>query len=81
LAVELEVVNWDSRNAVVFGLDYHSLNKRAVAVTSESQSSNPAFVDLPAPVPAGKQCLFELENGRHHEATGQSRCGERRPRS
>jgi hypothetical protein len=80
LAVQLAKVHGVSRTAAVLGLDYHSLKKPAEATTSESQSSSPAFVDLQAPVPVGKQCLFDLDNGRHHAATGQSKCGERRPR-
>jgi hypothetical protein len=63
LAVRLANVHGVSRTAAVLGLDYHSLKKRAEAVTSESPSSPPAFVELPAPVVVGKQCLFELDNG------------------
>jgi hypothetical protein len=63
LAVRLANVHGVSRTAAVLGLDYHSLKKRAEAVTSESPSSPPAFVELPTPVVVGKQCLFELDNG------------------
>jgi hypothetical protein len=80
LAVQLAKVHGVSRTATLLGLDDHSLKKRAEAVTSESQSSDPAFGDLPAPVPVGEQCLFELDNCRRHAATGQSKYGERRPR-
>jgi hypothetical protein len=79
-AVQSAKVHGFSRTATVLGLDCHSLRKRAEAVTSESQSSTPAFVDLSAAVPVGEQCLFELDNGRRHAATGQSKYGERRPR-
>ncbi len=58
-----------SRTAAVLGLDYYGLKKRAEAAASESQASGPAFVELPTPVLAGKQCLFELDNG-----TGASMC-------
>ena len=63
LAVQLANVHGVSRTAAVLGLDHHSLKKRAEAITSEPQSSPPAFVELPAPVPVGMQCLFELDNG------------------
>jgi hypothetical protein len=53
------------RTAAVLGLNAHSLRKRAEAgtATGEPQASPPAFVELPAPVPVGKQGLFELDNG------------------
>jgi hypothetical protein len=52
-----------SRTAAVLGLDYYGLKKRAEGAASEAQASGPAFVELPTPVLAGKQCLFELDNG------------------
>ena len=69
LAVQLAKGHGVSRTAAVLGLDYDRLKKRAEVVTSESQitreapSSPPAFVELPAPVLVGKQCLVELDNG------------------
>ena len=63
LAVQLADVHGVSRTAAVLGLDYYSLKKHAEAVASESPPSPPAFVELPAPVLVGKQCLFELDNG------------------
>ena len=63
LAVRLANVHGASRTAAVLGLDYYSLKKQAEAVTVESPPSSPTFVELPAPVPVGKQCLLELDNG------------------
>jgi hypothetical protein len=62
LAVQLAGRHGVSRTASVLRLDYDSLKKRAEAVGSEPRSGLPAFVELPSPVPAGKQCLFELDN-------------------
>jgi hypothetical protein len=47
----------------VLGLDYYGLKRRAEAAAGQAQASGPAFVELPPPVVAGKQCLFELANG------------------
>jgi hypothetical protein len=63
LAVQWAKVHGVSRTASVLGLDDHRWKKRAQAVPSEAQSSPPAFVELPAPVLVGKQCLFERDNG------------------
>jgi hypothetical protein len=63
LAVRLAKGHGVSRTAAVLGLDYYSLKKRAETVTSGPPSSAPAFVELPVPVPVGKQGLFELDNG------------------
>jgi hypothetical protein len=63
LAVRLANVYGVSRTAAALGLDYYSLKERAEAVTGASPSSPPAFVELPARVPVGEQCLFELDNG------------------
>jgi hypothetical protein len=63
LAIQLANVHGVSRTAAAPGLDYYGLKERAEAVASESPSSPPAFVELPAPVPVGKQCLIELDNG------------------
>ena len=63
LAVQLVNRHGVSRTAAVLGLDYYSLKERAEAVTGEAPSKSPAFVELPAPVPVGKQGLFELDNG------------------
>ena len=63
LAVRLAKGHGVSRTAAVLGLDYYSLKERAEAVTGEAPSKSPAFVELPAPVPVGKQGLFELDNG------------------
>jgi hypothetical protein len=63
LAVRLAKGHGVSRTAAVLGLDYDSLKRRAEAVTGETPSNPPAFVQLPAPVLVGKQGLFELDNG------------------
>ena len=64
LAVRLARRHGISRTASALGLDYYSLKKQVeVAAADQSQSSGPAFVELPAPVVVGKQCLFELDNG------------------
>jgi hypothetical protein len=63
LAVRLAKGHGVSRTAAVLGLDYYRLKKQAEAVTSGPPSSPPAFVELPAPAPVGKQCLVELDNG------------------
>jgi hypothetical protein len=63
LAVRLAKRHGISRTAEVLGLDYHSLKKRAEAVTDEASSNPPAFVQIPATVLGGKQGLFELDNG------------------
>ena len=63
LAVQLANVHGVHRTAVVLGLNAHSLKKRAEARTSEPQASPQAFVELPAPILVGRQCLFELDNG------------------
>ena len=62
LAVRLVNTHGISRTATALGLDYYSLKKRADAAGSAAQSSRAAFVELPAPVVVGKQCLFELDN-------------------
>ncbi|HLJ92822.1 MAG TPA: hypothetical protein VKU02_06455 [Gemmataceae bacterium] len=62
LAVRLVSAHGVSRTATVLGLDYYGLKKRAEAATRQPPSSGPAFVELPAPLVVGKQCLFELDN-------------------
>src|ERR1700730_13463893 len=39
------------------------LEERAEGAASATRASGPAFVELPTPVLASKQCLFELDNG------------------
>jgi hypothetical protein len=51
-----------SRTATALGLDYYRLKKQAQAAAQQPPSRSPAFVELPPPV-AGKQALFELDNG------------------
>jgi hypothetical protein len=63
LAVRLASSHGVSRTAMMLKLDYYSLKKQVEASADEPQSSGPAFVELPAPLMGGKQCLIELENG------------------
>jgi hypothetical protein len=63
LAIGLASDHGISRTAAALKLDYYSLKKQVEAAADEPQSSGPAFVELPAPLMGGKQCLIELENG------------------
>jgi hypothetical protein len=63
MAVRLAAGHGVSRTAMALRVDYYSLKKRVEAVAREPRSSGPAFVELRAPVLAGKQCRFELDNG------------------
>jgi hypothetical protein len=63
LAVQLVNRHGVSRTASALRLDYYSLKKRVGAGVSRLPSDGPTFVELPAPVLAGKQCLLELDNG------------------
>jgi hypothetical protein len=62
LAVRLVNKHGVSRTATVLGVDYYSLKKQAEAATNEPRVRGPAFVELPAPILSGKQCLLELDN-------------------
>jgi hypothetical protein len=63
LAARLANTHGVNRTAMALGLDYYSLKKRVEAAADEPQSSSRAFVELPAPLVVGKQCLFEFDNG------------------
>lgn len=63
LAVDLVNRHGVSRTASALRLDYYSLKKRAEAAVARLPSDDPTFVELPAPVLAGKQCRLELDNG------------------
>ena len=63
LAVRLVNRHGVSRTAAALRLDYYSLKKRAEDVDDQAPSTSPAFVELPSPTMAGKQGLFELDNG------------------
>jgi hypothetical protein len=63
LAVRLAKVHGVSRTATALGLDYYGLQRRTGAVAALAQSSNRAFVELPAPILVAKRCRFELDNG------------------
>jgi hypothetical protein len=64
LAIRLVQSYGISRTATVLGLNYHRLQKHVeAAARTQPPSSEPAFVELPAPALFGKQCQFELANG------------------
>jgi hypothetical protein len=63
LAARLAKAHGVSRTAGALGLDYYGLQKRAGAIAAPARSSAPAFIELPSPVMAGKQCQLELDNG------------------
>ena len=63
LAVRLVPAHGVSRTSMALGLDYYSLKRRAEEAADQAQSKQPAFVELPAPLAASKQALFELDNG------------------
>ncbi len=62
LAVQMAQHHGLRRTASVLRLDYYSLKRRAETAGRERPSRRPAFVELPASVPTGKQCLFELNH-------------------
>jgi hypothetical protein len=62
IAVRLAAVHGVSRTASVLGLEYYALKRRAQA-SGELPARSQAFVELPAPVAVGQQCLFELAGG------------------
>jgi hypothetical protein len=63
LAVRLVKRHGLNPTARALGVDYYSLKKQVeAAAANEPSSARPAFVELPAPVVIGKQCLFELNN-------------------
>jgi hypothetical protein len=62
LAARLANKHGVARAATVLGLDYYSLKKRTESAVGPP-TSRPAFVELPAPVTVGKQCLCEWVNG------------------
>lgn len=64
LAVRLAKTHGISRTATALDLNYHRLQKHVEAAgRTLPPSSEPAFVELPAPAFFGKQCQFELDNG------------------
>ena len=63
LAVRLADRHGVSGTAAALGLDYCSLKERAEQAAEPAQPNGPAFVEMPAPVVVGRQCLFELNNG------------------
>ena len=63
LAVRLAEVHGVSRIATALGLDYYGLQRRTRTVAAPAPSSHPAFVELPASIPVGKECRLEFDNG------------------
>lgn len=63
LAVNLAKVHGASRTATTLGLDYYGLKRRLSNKSSSRTSPSAAFVELPVPLAAGKQCQAELTNG------------------
>jgi hypothetical protein len=63
LAIRLVRRHGVSRTATALGLDYYSLKKRAQEAVGSAPASGPAFVELPSPVPVGKQAALELDYG------------------
>lgn len=62
-AVRLAMKHGVNRTAAALALDYYSLKQRTEEAADRSPSSRPAFVEVSAPIVAGKQGLFELDNG------------------
>jgi hypothetical protein len=63
LAGRLAKLHGISRTATALGVDYYGLQKRARIVAGPAPSSNPAFVEVQAPIVAGKECRLEFDNG------------------
>ena len=63
LAVRLAKMHGVSRTATALGLDYYGLQRRTGTVAAPAPSSNPAFVEVQAPIVAGKECRLEFDNG------------------
>lgn len=63
LAVSLTKTHGVSRTSAALGLDYYSLKKRTASAALPPRPSDPAFVELTAPVMVAKQCRVELDNG------------------
>jgi hypothetical protein len=61
LAVRLAKTHGVSRTAMALGLDYYGLKKRTES-DAEVSARKPAFVELPAPLVVGKQCLLEMDS-------------------
>ena len=62
LAVRLAKSHGVSRTAMTLGLDYYSLKKQSMAAAAATPARDQAFVELPAPLAVGKQCLLEMDN-------------------
>src|SRR5580693_2558566 len=63
LAVRLAKLHGVSRTATALGLDYYGLPRRVGTVAAPVPSRNPAFVEVRAPIVAGKECRLEFDNG------------------
>ena len=62
LAVRLAKAHGISRTSMALGLDYYSLKKQTMAAAAKPPARERAFVELPAPLVVGKQCLLEMAN-------------------
>ena len=63
LAVQLAKRYGVSRTATTLGLEYYGLKRRLEAGVASVAPEPAAFVELPAPLAAGKHCQAELRNG------------------
>jgi hypothetical protein len=62
LAVKLTSAHGLHRTARALKLDYYSLKKRVEASQARKAAKRPAFIELPAAVMAGRECVIELED-------------------
>jgi hypothetical protein len=63
LAVKLTFAHGLHRTASALRLDYYSLKRRVEATQGPQDSTDPAFIELPPAVTAGRECVFEFEDG------------------
>jgi len=61
LAVRLARSQGVSRTSDALGVDYYSLKERSEALAPEAPSARSAFIELPVPAVAAKQCLIEVD--------------------
>jgi hypothetical protein len=63
MAIRLAKAHGVSRTAAVLRLDHYRVKQRTEAAAREEPPRGPASVESAPPVPVGKQCRFELDNG------------------
>ena len=63
LAVQLTSSHGLHRTASVLRLDYYCLKKRVEAAQRGPDSAEPAFLELPSAISAGRGCVIEFEDG------------------